>query len=216
LNLIRLLSLLSNYNIGIKAYNKNPKKGYTLTLDNGIKVLFAHNAKPRVYKNIKFLKEYEVVSEVINLFISTKNVFVIHGHDEVAKQELSRLLESWNLTPLVLSEVESQGKTIIELLEITIPKSNYAIALLTPDDICLKYEKDNISDVRRARQNVILELGWFIGILGRQNVTVLIKNNPMVELPSDIVGVKYHEFKESIEEVESKLKKELLIAKVIN
>jgi predicted nucleotide-binding protein len=124
--------------------------------------------------------------------------------------------ERWNLTPLVLSEVESQGKTIIELLELTIPKSNYAIALLTPDDICLNCEKGNISDVRRARQNVILELGWFIGILGRHNVTILVKNNPMVDLPSDIAGVKYHEFKESIEEVESKLEKELSKAKVIN
>lgn len=69
---------------GITFSHKNHKRGYALTLDNEVKVLFAHNAKPHVYK--KYFQEYELLSGANNLFISTKNVFIIHGHVEVAKK----------------------------------------------------------------------------------------------------------------------------------
>jgi predicted nucleotide-binding protein len=39
----------------------------------------------------------------------------------------------------------------------------------------------------RARQNVILELGFFLGKLGRKRVCALYQHN--VEIPSDYAGV---------------------------
>jgi predicted nucleotide-binding protein len=62
--------------------------------------------------------------------------------------------------------------------------------LLTPDDIGSAANKP--SDLKaRARQNVIMELGYFMGRLGRFRVCALHKGS--VELPSDYQGVLYIE-----------------------
>lgn len=80
------------------------------------------------------------------------------------------------------------GQTIIEKFERHATRSGYAVVILTPDDIAAP--KDTPDDVKhRARQNVILELGYFCGVLGRSNVTVLTKGE--VEIPSDYLGVVY-------------------------
>jgi len=60
---------------------------------------------------------------------------------------------------------------------------------------------------RRARQNVVLEFGYFIGLLGRDRVCCLYKGN--VELPSDMHGIVYIPFKESVNEVRERIIREL-------
>lgn len=59
----------------------------------------------------------------------------------------------------------------------------------------------------RARQNVVLELGYFIGKLSRDRVCCLHKGD--VELPSDMHGIVYIFFKKSVNEVRHKIIKEL-------
>ena len=119
----------------------------------------------------------------------TKRVFVIHGHDEAARETVARFLEKLGLEPVILHEQANMGRTIIEKFE-DLADVNFAVVLLTPDDV--GEQKDKISDLKpRARQNVILELGFFLGMLGRQHVCPLVKGD--VEKPSDYDGVVYTE-----------------------
>ena len=137
-------------------------------------------------------------------------VFIVHGHDEAAKQSAARLVERLGLTPIVLHEQANQGKTIIEKLEHN-AEVGYAIVLLTSDDIGGKRTTDE-SDQQlspRARQNVVAELGYFVGKLGRNKVSVLHKDN--VEVPSDFDGVVYTPM-DSTEAWHLKLAKELRAA----
>lgn len=114
-------------------------------------------------------------------------VFLVHGHDEGSKQTVARFLEKLGLEAIILHEQASGGRTIIEKLE-HYAAVDFAVIILTPDDIgASKRERDKLQD--RARQNVILELGYFVGKIGRSAVCALY-SGPM-ELPSDIIGVEY-------------------------
>lgn len=115
-------------------------------------------------------------------------VFIVHGHDELAKQSVARFLEKLKLIPIILHEQPNKGKTLIEKLEAHSAIVDFAIILLTPDDS--GHPVNEPEKIRpRARQNVILELGLFIGILGRNRVCALYKGD--IEIPSDYDGVAY-------------------------
>jgi len=116
-----------------------------------------------------------------------RRVFVVHGHDEGARAEVCRLLERLDLEPVVLHEQANAGRTIIEKFE-EYAECSYTVVLLTPDDVGYPGGKPDEKQPR-ARQNVILELGYFLGKLGRQRVCVLYKED--VEMPSDYQGVLY-------------------------
>ena len=116
-----------------------------------------------------------------------KKVFVVHGHDEGAKESIARFLEKLGFEPIILHEQASGGRTIIEKVE-HYGEVAFAVVLLTPDDIGGSISNPEVQQPR-ARQNVILELGYFIGRLGRPHVTALVKEG--VERPSDIDGVVY-------------------------
>ena len=118
---------------------------------------------------------------------SPKEIFVIHGRDNEAKETVARFLTRLALTPVILHEQPNQGRTIIEKFERN-AQVGFAVALLTPDDVgALKNEEKKLKP--RARQNVVFELGYFLGRLGRERVCALTKGN--VELPSDYDGVAY-------------------------
>lgn len=118
---------------------------------------------------------------------SSNKVFVIHGRDGEAKQTVARFLEKLSLKSVILHEQPNEGRTIIEKFE-DYAHVGFAVALLTPDDAgSLQDDKNNLKP--RARQNVIFELGFFIGRLGREGVCVLTKGE--VEIPSDYAGVVY-------------------------
>jgi transcriptional regulator with XRE-family HTH domain/limonene-1,2-epoxide hydrolase len=111
-------------------------------------------------------------------------IFIVHGHDEALKEQVARTVERISDAKVViLHEQADGGKTIIEKFEKHASGAEFAIVLLTPDD-----EVANGSALR-ARQNVILELGYFIGKIGRSKVCALYKGP--LDLPSDIAGVLY-------------------------
>jgi predicted nucleotide-binding protein len=116
-----------------------------------------------------------------------QDIFIVHGHDEAAKESVSRFIEKLGFRTTILHEQPNAGRTIIEKFE---EHSNvaFAVILLTPDDIGAAYDRA-AEGKPRARQNVILELGYFIAKLGRQRVCALYKEE--VELPSDIYGLLY-------------------------
>ena len=114
------------------------------------------------------------------------NVFVVHGHDDAAKHEVARLIQNAGLKPIILHEQASMGNTIIEKLE-HYSDVGFAIVLLTPDDVGRAQSQKELQP--RARQNVIAELFYFLGKLGRNNICALKKGT--IEIPSDIGGVVY-------------------------
>jgi predicted nucleotide-binding protein len=118
-----------------------------------------------------------------------KNVFVVHGKDDATKQTVARFLEKV-VEPgvIVLAEQPDQGRTIIEKFEDYAAEVGYAVVLLTGDDEGRELGTEDALRPR-ARQNVILELGFFVGTLGRGHVALLYEDG--VELPSDIAGVLY-------------------------
>lgn len=143
------------------------------------------------------------------VFGETNKVFVVHGRDEAALQGLARFLEKLDLEAIVLREQPNQGRTIIEKYEDCASEVGFAVVLLTPDDL-----GSSVTDTeqnRRVRQNVIFELGFFAGRLGRGRVCLLRKGD--VEMPSDLFGVVYTEM-DSAEGWKAKLVNELKAAKL--
>lgn len=120
-------------------------------------------------------------------------VFVVHGHDELEKELVARFLTKLKLTPIILHEQPNAGKTIIEKLE-TYSDVSFAVVLLTPDDRAIPRDEPEKQELK-ARQNVIFELGFFFGKLGRNKVSVLYKKG--VSIPSDYSGIVYVEMDEN-------------------
>jgi predicted nucleotide-binding protein len=137
----------------------------------------------------------EKVPKENKVMIQSKKVFIVHGHDNSSKNELVAFLFRLGLTPIVLHEQANEGKTVIEKFERYASDVGYAFVLLTPDDVGGQQGKGMIP---RARQNVILELGYFMGKLGRERVCGLFKGG--VEIPSDVLGVLYLKYENDINE----------------
>lgn len=141
----------------------------------------------------------------------SKKVFVVHGHDEVAKTSLEVFLHEIGLEPIVLHRQADEGLTVIEKFE-KHSDVGYAFILLTPDEVAYvvteagKPEAERKIEVR-ARPNVIFEFGYFVGKLGRSRVCCLYTGN--VSLPSDVSGMIYKKYEKSVEEVAYSVIKDL-------
>ncbi len=140
----------------------------------------------------------EVQQKLTNLKTSTKKnkkstfdnkrVFIVHGHDDKVKLDVSNFLRKLGLEPVILHEQANQGKTIIEKIE-DYTNVGYGIVLYTPCDKGGTAATDFENMKFRARQNVIFEHGYLIAKLGRNRVCALVDGD--IELPSDIGGVLY-------------------------
>ena len=116
-------------------------------------------------------------------------VFIIHGHDAVALEQLQKTLKGiWNLETIILKDEPGTGRTLIEKFEEEAKRTSYAFAIITPDDTI------RIPDTEyfQARPNVIFELGWFYGNLGRNKVCILFKKGTTMH--SDLDGISRIEF----------------------
>lgn len=120
--------------------------------------------------------------------VSGHKVFLVHGHNEAIKFNVARFLEKLEQDVILLDEQPNRGQTIIEKFE-QHSDVGFAIVLLTGDDRGANYDSPADALRPRARQNVIFELGYFIGKLGRNRVCALYEES--VELPSDYFGVLY-------------------------
>lgn len=141
----------------------------------------------------------------------TKKVFVVHGHDEIAKTGLEVFLHEIGLEPIVLHRQADVGLTVIEKFE-KHSDVGYAFILLTPDEVAYLASDETKADAERkkelrARPNVIFEFGYFIGKLGRSKVCCFYTG--AVSLPSDVNGMIYKRYDKSIEEVAYSVIKDL-------
>jgi predicted nucleotide-binding protein len=139
--------------------------------------------------------------------LPTKKVFVVHGHDRTAREQLELILHQLGLNPFVLANTGGGGLTIVEALEREIgPRSGsarFGIVLMTPDDMGYARSDGPEGAEPRARQNVVLEMGMLIAALGRPNVAILKKGH--IEIPSDANGIIYISFNDHVREAVPRL-----------
>lgn len=136
--------------------------------------------------------------------------FIVHGHADSTKLELKNYLQNrLGLDePIILHEQPSLGRTIIEKFEDNAALSTLVFVLLTPDDVGASAEQTD-DQKRRARQNVIFELGYFLGALGRQSGRVILLHCGPIELPSDLAGIIYIDISGGIEAAGELIRREL-------
>lgn len=118
-----------------------------------------------------------------------RKVFIVHGRDNAAKQEVARFVEALGLIPIILHEQASGGLTIIEKIERYSNDADFALVLYTPCDLGHGIHETDLPTKNRARQNVVFEHGYLMAKLGRENVCALVKGS--VETPNDVSGVVY-------------------------
>ena len=139
---------------------------------------------------------------------NSKDVFIVHGHDSGIKESTARFLQKLRLNPIILHEQPNSGNTIIEKFE-KYATVGFAIILLTSDD---EGKSKKVSELKpRARQNVIFELGYFFGKIGRSRVCALYEEG--VEIPSDYKSILYIKLDDA-EGWKRKLTQELINAKM--
>lgn len=182
-------------------------------IQNGICLRLDNGAIINCYNTGNYSVQGKNAPEVKDLLdgkvctVRKRKIFVVYGHDEIAKTQLEAMLRRWDLEPIILDQQVSAGQTIIEKLEEYSKEVQYAIVLATPDD-----EGKSLAETinkKRVRQNVVLELGMFLSKLGRDKVAILLKEDRDFEKPSDIQGLVYIPFSNKVDEVTVNLVKEL-------
>ncbi len=137
----------------------------------------------------------------------SKQVFIVHGHDDASREQLELVLHKLGLDPYVLANTGGHGLTIIEALESKIGKNSlstsFGIVLMTPDDMGYANSKGPTSMQPRARQNVVLEMGMLISSVGRNHMAILVKGH--LEKPSDADGILYIPFNNHVKETVPRL-----------
>ena len=135
-----------------------------------------------------------------------KHIFIVHGHDSEARDQLELALHRLGLKPFILMNSSGGGKTIIEALEGQIGRdftSDFGIVLMTPDDFGYS-KKDGDKKVEpRARQNVILEAGMLLASLTRSRMAIIVKGH--LEMPSDLQGIIHLAYNDHVKEIIPKL-----------
>lgn len=135
-----------------------------------------------------------------------KHIFIVHGHDSDARDQLELALHRLGLKPFILMNSSGGGKTIIEALEGQIGRdyaSDFGIVLMTPDDFGYA-KKDGDKKVEpRARQNVILEAGMLLASLTRSRMAIIVKGH--LEMPSDLQGIIHLAYNDHVREIIPKL-----------
>ena len=172
---------------------KDIQHGKSITLSNGSIINCFNTGKHNVQgRNTDETKA--ILGETAKL--GNRKIFVVYGHDDIARTQLEALLRRWDLEPIILDQQASGGQTIIEKLEEYSQEVGYAIVLATPDDEGKSKSEDSYKS--RVRQNVVLELGMFLAKLGREKVAILLKEDIEFEKPSDIHGLIYIPFDKKV------------------
>lgn len=130
-------------------------------------------------------------------------VFIVHGHDIQALDQTELLIRRFGLTPIILRDSPSGGRTLIEKIE-AYSDVGCAIVLLTPDDVG---GIDGSHLLPRARQNAIWEWGYLVAKLGRKQVICLYKAG--VEMPSDLHGLVTIHVTDDVRDKADEIKREL-------
>lgn len=187
--------LIKESDISYKEYTERKRRSRFPAMLRDIRVNdeYFRNITEEVFKECESqLQEITSKSEALtpdkpSKIMDTSQVFIVHGHDNLARLEVANFIKSLGLKDIVLNEQASSGKTIIEKIE-EYSDVGFAIVLYTPCDVgASQRQKDQLR--YRARQNVVFEHGYLMGKIGRENVCSLVKGD--IETPTDISGVVY-------------------------
>ncbi len=198
-----------------KVNAKVPILAYTASTDRDVLAVFERDAHTTFLGKWSAPSMKDLVSRIERALGIARQVelprpFIVHGRDEATKLAVKNYLQN-NLKfpePIILHEQPSVGRTIIEKFEHYAGQSDLVIVLLTPDDVGAPAGATN-DEKRRARQNVILELGFFLGALGRSSGRVFLLYKGPLELPSDLGGVCYIDISSGIEAASETIRKEI-------
>ena len=198
-----------------KQKHELPIIAYSATQDGTIKDALALD------QNVRFcskwgsptLKEFtQLINRTLGIpdKVTTLRPFIVHGHNNAIKLELKNYLQNTLglPEPIILHEKPNSGRTLIEKFEDYAEFSSVIFVILTPDDILADHNDTNDAK-RRGRQNVIFEMGYFLGMLGRTSGRVILLYQGPLEIPSDISGVAYIEIPHGIEAAGEKIRREV-------
>jgi putative nucleotide-binding protein containing TIR-like domain len=150
---------------------------------------YVRNISDRVFEECssQIQESSALTSDKPSKTMDKSKVFIVHGHDNAAREAAARFVENLGFKAIILHEQASSGQTIIEKIEAN-SNVGFGIVLYTPCDLgASQKQKDQLK--ARARQNVVFEHGYLIGKIGRENVCALVKGD--IETPNDISGVVY-------------------------
>lgn len=167
--------------------------------------------------NVRYISKLEPRARLISVLGDLKLIeivdrprsFIVHGHDESLLLEMKDYIQNvlnWP-QPIILRDQPSCGKTIIEKFEDSAGIIDWVFVLLSPDDEIFNPVSND--DRRRARQNVIFELGFFYGLIGRCEGRVIALRKGDVEIPSDIHGVIWIDASEGIRAAGEDIRREV-------
>lgn len=192
-----------HYNEGLTNFSRSPSYK---SVENIIGVIGAAITR---FKRQPEILEKRKTEEALR---QKQNVFIIHGSDEAKWRELKDLLRSeLRLNPIILNEQADIGKTLIEKFENYADTCSYAIAIFTPDDEVVSKTGDKYL---QARPNVIYELGWFCGRLGRKSVMLLLKEG--TNIFSDFGGIVQKRFSNNVTEILSEIRNDLVAIGILD
>ncbi|MCZ4345497.1 nucleotide-binding protein [Devosia neptuniae] len=112
-------------------------------------------------------------------------VFIVHGRDDPLKIEVENYLRKIGVEPVILHEQDNRGRHLLTKFMEVAASCSAAVVLVAAEDLGRHTSETDLQD--RARQNVVLELGYFLGALGPKKTFMIVKGRP--EMPSDMQGI---------------------------
>lgn len=167
----------------------------------------------KIHSLIKYLNGIsaeELTKEFESVRIKTKvkskgggQIFIGHGRSKLWARVQIFLKDDLNLKTIVFEDESRTSETIINILDVFLNNSSFAILIMTAED-------ETAEGTSRARQNVIHEAGLFQGRLGFDKVIILKQDG--VEEFSNVAGLQYIPFtgdniEQSFYEIQRKFKK---------
>ena len=123
--------------------------------------------------------------------VRSNQIFVVYGKEDEVSSDVIQTLQKLELEPIILHDSQ---KTVIEKIA-EYPHVSFAVVVLSPDDLAYPKEETAEKAKYRSSQDVILELGYFLGKLGNKNVAAIYKKEDDFEVPTGFNGVFWIEYK---------------------
>lgn len=149
------------------------------------------------------------INDVLRRGRPLPKIFIVHGRDHKLVLALKNYIQNTlNLgEPIILHEQPSHGRTIMEKFEECAADIDVVFVLATPDDVGAFARSSNRQ--KRPRQNVIFELGYFVGALSRKSGKIVLLQSGPLEIPSDIYGIIHIDVSRGIEAAGEEIRREL-------
>jgi predicted nucleotide-binding protein len=152
------------------------------------------NASNILLQKVKLLLSPPAPDTRLNSQVRSNKIFVVHGQDNTMKSDVTQTLQQLDLDPIILHEKPNSTQTLIQKTS-DYTHVSFAVILLSPDELAYPTEKTSDEAKSQAKQNIIFELGYLLGRLGKQNVVAIYRKKKDFETPNDINEILWIEYK---------------------